>query len=73
MLDARGYAVDSPDDSFHPFSFQRRSPNPNDVVIAIRFCGICHSDLHTARGVADQLGEAGPCFVDVDGVHPSSP
>jgi uncharacterized zinc-type alcohol dehydrogenase-like protein len=59
MLDARGYAVDSPDDSFHPFSFQRRSPNPNDVVIAIRFCGICHSDLHTAR--SEWGGTRYPC------------
>jgi uncharacterized zinc-type alcohol dehydrogenase-like protein len=50
MLDARGYAVHAADSEFQPFSFERRDPNPNDVVIAIRFCGICHSDLHTARG-----------------------
>jgi uncharacterized zinc-type alcohol dehydrogenase-like protein len=49
-LATRAYAVDSPTDRFHPFSFERREPRPNDVVIAIRYCGVCHSDLHTARG-----------------------
>jgi len=28
----------------------RRDTGPHDVRIAIAFCGICHSDLHTARG-----------------------
>jgi uncharacterized zinc-type alcohol dehydrogenase-like protein len=32
-----------------PFPFQRRTPRPDDVVIEILFCGVCHSDLHTAR------------------------
>jgi uncharacterized zinc-type alcohol dehydrogenase-like protein len=50
MPDARGYAVHSPTDRFAPFSFERRAPNPNDVVIKIEHCGVCHSDLHTARG-----------------------
>ena len=59
MLDARGYAVHSPEDKFAPFSFERRDPNPNDVVIAILYCGICHSDLHTARG--EWAGTRYPC------------
>ena len=50
MLDARGYAVHDATSPFEPFSFERRDPNPNDVVIAISHCGVCHSDLHTARG-----------------------
>src|SRR5512133_2503035 len=28
---------------------QRRSVTPHDVEIEILFCGVCHSDLHTAR------------------------
>ena len=50
MLDARGYAVHDTTSPFEPFSFERRDPKPNDVVIAISHCGVCHSDLHTARG-----------------------
>ncbi|KQS26561.1 NAD(P)-dependent alcohol dehydrogenase [Dyadobacter sp. Leaf189] len=30
-------------------SIQRRKPTPHDVEIDILFCGVCHSDLHTAR------------------------
>lgn len=30
-------------------SIQRRSVTPHDVEIEILFCGVCHSDLHTAR------------------------
>ncbi|HEX9933236.1 MAG TPA: NAD(P)-dependent alcohol dehydrogenase [Allosphingosinicella sp.] len=50
MPAARAYAVHSPEDRFAPFSFERREPNPNDIVVSILHCGICHSDLHTARG-----------------------
>lgn len=30
-------------------TIQRREPTPTDVEIDILFCGVCHSDLHTAR------------------------
>jgi uncharacterized zinc-type alcohol dehydrogenase-like protein len=50
MMHAHGYAAHSPSTPFESFRFERRDPNPNDVVIAIRYCGVCHSDLHTARG-----------------------
>ena len=59
MLHARGYAVHAPTTPFEPFAFERRDPKPNDVVIAIRFCGVCHSDLHTARG--EWSGTRFPC------------
>ena len=32
-----------------PYSFERRAPRENDVVMEILFCGVCHSDLHWAR------------------------
>ncbi|MFZ1327119.1 MAG: NAD(P)-dependent alcohol dehydrogenase [Candidatus Contendobacter sp.] len=44
-----GYATHSPTDALEPFRFERRAPRPNDVVIEILYCGVCHSDLHTAR------------------------
>jgi uncharacterized zinc-type alcohol dehydrogenase-like protein len=28
----------------------RREPGPHDVAIEIKFAGICHSDIHTAKG-----------------------
>jgi alcohol dehydrogenase (NADP+) len=33
-----------------PLAIERREPGPRDVAIDILFCGVCHSDLHTARG-----------------------
>lgn len=32
-----------------PYSFERRDPREHDVVIDIKYCGICHSDIHQAR------------------------
>ena len=47
---ARGYAAQASDAPLAPFAFQRRDVGANDVAIAIRYCGVCPSDLHTARG-----------------------
>ena len=33
-----------------PWSLERRAPRAGEVLIDIRYCGICHSDLHTVRG-----------------------
>jgi uncharacterized zinc-type alcohol dehydrogenase-like protein len=33
-----------------PTTIERRDVGPRDVRIDIRYCGICHSDIHTARG-----------------------
>ena len=49
MPHALGYAAKSPSTPFAPFSFERRSPGPLDVALDILYCGVCHSDLHTAR------------------------
>ncbi|WP_324261356.1 NAD(P)-dependent alcohol dehydrogenase [Altererythrobacter sp. H2] len=46
---AKGYAATSPDSGLAPFSFTRRGLRHDDVLIDISHCGICHSDLHSAR------------------------
>ena len=50
MYKAYGYAAKSPTTPLEAFSFERRETGPNDVRIDILYCGVCHSDLHTARG-----------------------
>ncbi len=45
----QGYAAHSHDTPLVSFSFERRDPRPDDVVIDILYTGVCHSDLHTAR------------------------
>ena len=44
-----GFAAQSAQEALAPFRFDRRDPRPDDVVIEILYCGVCHSDLHTAR------------------------
>ena len=45
----RGYAAQSATTPLAPHSFERRDPRPDDVVIDILYCGVCHSDIHQAR------------------------
>lgn len=33
-----------------PLTLARRTPQADDVEIAIEFCGLCHSDVHATRG-----------------------
>ncbi len=49
MAIARGYAATDASKPLAPFTFERREPNSEDVVISIQYCGICHSDIHTVR------------------------
>jgi uncharacterized zinc-type alcohol dehydrogenase-like protein len=57
MIKAKGYAALKPKEKLVPYSFERRDPKENDVVIDIKFCGICHSDLHM---VGDEWGFNSP-------------
>lgn len=50
MTNAKAYAASAADRPLAPFSVARREPGARDVLIAIEFCGVCHSDIHTARG-----------------------
>jgi len=48
-MTTNAYAATDAASPLGPFSIQRRSPRPTDVVIDILYCGVCHSDLHMAR------------------------
>lgn len=49
MISSKGYATHNATEPLAPFSFERRDPGPNDVVVDILYCGICHTDIHQAR------------------------
>ncbi|GAB0116427.1 NAD(P)-dependent alcohol dehydrogenase [Acidisoma sp. 7E03] len=49
MLECVGFGATSATTPVAPFSFTRRDPGPDDVVIKIAYCGVCHSDLHQVR------------------------
>ena len=44
-----GYAAFNSQTPLRPFHFERRDPKPQDVLIEILYCGVCHSDIHQAR------------------------
>ncbi|WP_432543950.1 NAD(P)-dependent alcohol dehydrogenase [Kineococcus sp. SYSU DK002] len=45
----KAYAATSATEPLTPFEVERRDVGPKDVKIDIKFAGICHSDIHTAR------------------------
>jgi len=54
MPNTKAFAAPAAKAPLTPFSFDRRAPGDNDVAIEIRFCGICHTDIHQVR---DEWGE----------------
>lgn len=55
MIKAKGIAAFNAKEPLKPWSFDRREAKEHDVIIDIKFCGICHSDIHTVRS---EWGEA---------------
>ena len=49
MMNVKARAVNGPDSEFFATEIQRRDLDKHDVLIEIKYAGICHSDIHTAR------------------------
>jgi len=47
---SKGYAARDTSGKISPWSFERRAVGENDILIDIKFCGICHSDIHQMKG-----------------------
>ena len=50
MTTVKAYASPSSTEDLIPTTIERREVGPHDVLIDIKFAGICHSDIHTVRG-----------------------
>lgn len=50
MRTVKGYGALSATEPLIPVMIERRDVGPHDVLIAIAYAGICHSDIHTIRG-----------------------
>ena len=59
MPSTKSYAAQSATTALTPWTINRRDPKPHDVGIEILYCGVCHSDLHTARN--EWHGTVYPC------------
>ncbi len=60
MIKALGYGNTAATAPLERMEIDRRDPGPKDVRIDILYCGICHSDLHTARN--EWHGTTYPCI-----------
>ena len=49
MPEVLAYATDDHNAEFHRTTITRREPGPTEVYFEIKYAGICHSDIHTAR------------------------
>ena len=45
----KAYGTSAAENPLTPMDIDRREVNANDIEIDILYCGVCHSDLHTAR------------------------
>lgn len=50
MYLAKAFAAQRRGEPLTPWQVERRALRPHDVLIEIDFCGVCHSDVHQARG-----------------------
>ena len=54
-MKAKSFAAPAADKPLEYYEFDRREPTEYDVELEVLFCGVCHSDIHTARGEWDQV------------------
>lgn len=48
-MQVKAIAAVAPDAPLEPTTIERRDVGPDEVRIAIKYAGICHSDIHTVR------------------------
>ena len=58
-MTTKSYAAQTATTPLAPFTIVRRTPGNHDVAIEILYCGVCHSDIHTAR--SEWPGTVYPC------------
>jgi alcohol dehydrogenase (NADP+)/uncharacterized zinc-type alcohol dehydrogenase-like protein len=49
-IKSKGYAGFDKSGKIAPWNFDRRPVGDDDILIDVKFCGICHSDIHEIRG-----------------------
>lgn len=50
MITVKSRGVTGPDKPFQEVDIKRRDLDTQDILIEIKYSGICHSDIHTAHG-----------------------
>lgn len=50
MKEVKARALYEATGTFQPTTIERRELGPKDILIEIKYAGICHSDIHTGKG-----------------------
>ncbi len=50
MIPTKAYAALTAKSPLAPFEFNRREVGEREILIELQYCGVCHSDVHQARG-----------------------
>ena len=58
-ISTKAYGTEAAEAPLDQLGIERRKPTAHDVEIDILFCGVCHSDVHTARN--EWPGTLYPC------------
>lgn len=49
MKQVEAYGTNGPENELEQITIKRRSIRPKDVQIKIKYCGVCHTDIHFAK------------------------
>ena len=49
MISSVGYSQSHSFTSLKRQEFEREDPKPNEVLIDVLYCGVCHSDIHQVK------------------------
>jgi uncharacterized zinc-type alcohol dehydrogenase-like protein len=44
-MEVKAYAIAAEGEPLKPYTVERRDPGPEDVLVELQYCGICHTDL----------------------------
>lgn len=50
LIKSKGYAGNNTEGKLGLWNFERRAVGDHDILIEIKYSGICHSDIHTIKG-----------------------
>ena len=54
MYTTTAWGKKDPASSFEKIQIKRNNPSDNDVTFKLKYCGVCHSDVHIA---SNELGK----------------
>jgi len=57
-FNATAYAATTTEGPLEPWTFERRDLRPDDVLVRVTFCGVCHTDLHSLHAPREDADDS---------------